>query len=433
VANPDLTYTYNRLGQTLAVTDANGSRTFAYDAATTLLQTETLPAFLGSRILTPKYDTTGTGTKGRSTGFSLGVTGTPTGDYDVTYGYDAYGRASTISLSPSLSLPAVTFTYAYTPGSNLVGSVTDGTWSQTRTWLANRDLLDKIETRYSILPKAAFDYDYDELGRRAAVVQTGEMFNRYTGSGLVTKWTYDDRNEVASARTYQGQNPADTTYLLPGRSFGYEFDPIGNRTTSTVDDQTTGYTHDSTNQLTARTTPGKVNVSGLAPTGSTVQANGQATTRQGDYYHKALDVTNTSGPVWTDVTVTSTSPGGSVTRKVFLPKASLADPEKWQYDADGNLTRDDQWSYTWDAENRLIAMQTRTDSGFVIPGPDAKRVDFAYDYLGRRSEKIVRSNWNGTVFTNTVSTTRFIYRGSLKGSCFTLYLEYPELAHAVTP
>jgi YD repeat-containing protein len=31
--------------------------------------------------------------------------------------------------------------------------------------------------------------------------------------------------------------------------------------------------------------------------------------------------------------------------------------ESLGYDDDGNLTSDARWTYTWDAENRLIAME----------------------------------------------------------------------------
>ena len=30
------------------------------------------------------------------------------------------------------------------------------------------------------------------------------------------------------------------------------------------------------------------------------------------------------------------------------------------YDADGNLTNDGHWAYTWDAENRLVKMAANT-------------------------------------------------------------------------
>ncbi len=195
------------------------------------------------------------------------------------------------------------------------------------------------------------------------------------------------------------------------------------------------YDNNALNQITDRVTPGNVTVSGFAPTGSTVTVNGQATTRQGDYFHAAAAVNNTAGAKHETINVVSTAPSSTVTRKVFVPKSSLpgAD-EKWTYDLDGNITRDDQWSYTWDAENRLVAMETRTD---LIPGvvaaADARRLEFKYDYMGRRVEKLVRL-WNSsaTAYSTTANTTtRFIYDGwnliaeySVSGTTLTLGRSY---------
>ena len=56
-----------------------------------------------------------------------------------------------------------------------------------------------------------------------------------------------------------------------------------------------------------------------------------------------------------------------------------------QYDTDGNLIRDGQWTYTWDAENRLIAME----SSAGVSTADRKRLEFTYDTQSRRISKKV--------------------------------------------
>jgi RHS repeat-associated protein len=53
------------------------------------------------------------------------------------------------------------------------------------------------------------------------------------------------------------------------------------------------------------------------------------------------------------------------------------------YDYDGNLTQDGTYNYTWDGENRLIAVAPRS------PGNGDKKATFVYDYLNRRVEKDV--------------------------------------------
>ena len=70
---------------------------------------------------------------------------------------------------------------------------------------------------------------------------------------------------------------------------------------------------------------------------------------------------------------------------------------------DGNLDEDGQWGYTWDAENRLKAMtSTLPTSG----GYTRRRLEFTYDYLGRRVEKQVTD-----LTTSAVSARRYVYDG----------------------
>ena len=95
----------------------------------------------------------------------------------------------------------------------------------------------------------------------------------------------------------------------------------------------------------------------------------------------------------------TTSGGGTNTGNVFVPRAT----ESYGYDADGNMTNDGRWSFTWDAENRLVSMQALSS----VPSGAKKKIDFTYDYGGRRSQKIV-STWNGSVYV-VQSTNKFVY------------------------
>ena len=83
----------------------------------------------------------------------------------------------------------------------------------------------------------------------------------------------------------------------------------------------------------------------------------------------------------TDATGTPTTREGGK----FLP----ATPEISIYDFDGNLTSDGRFTYKWDAENRLIAMQTLA----TVPVIAQRKLAFAYDAMGRRIRK---TTWNGT-------------------------------------
>ncbi len=65
-----------------------------------------------------------------------------------------------------------------------------------------------------------------------------------------------------------------------------------------------------------------------------------------------------------------------------------ADPEQFEYDADGNLTLDGVWVYEWDAENRLKAMWMRPEVAAIrLSSSYWVRLEFSYDYLGRRIAK----------------------------------------------
>ena len=58
-------------------------------------------------------------------------------------------------------------------------------------------------------------------------------------------------------------------------------------------------------------------------------------------------------------------------------------PRNFTYDEDGNLTGDEQWTYHWDAENRLIRQEARSGTSPRL------RLDFTYDHQGRRVTKHV--------------------------------------------
>jgi RHS repeat-associated protein len=401
---PTLSYTYNRLGQSATVGDFTGTRSFNYSTTTTQLLQEDLGSFVGSRSVTYAYDTTGTGTKGRLNYLGVGLTSSPGGEYNITYGYDTYGRMNQVW----------TFTYSYLANSNLIAGITDSAsnWSQGRTYESNRDLLTGIATSWSSTSKAAFGYANDTLGRRTAIAKTGEMFSRYSTNGLDTYYGYNDRSEVISEQTKLG----GTATLLTGRDDAYAFDNIGNRSGAagtppgtTHNGTTANYTTNSLNQYTQRAVAGKVDVAGLAPSSATVTVNSSSSgvTRQNDWYFQGLGVTNSSTAVWQSITVAS-SLGGSSTRNAFV----AMNPESFSYDLDGNLTSDGRWDYVYDAENRLVSMQSRAAlSPGILPNAEARRIEFKYDYIGRRVEKIVRAGYNGTVFTTVVSDLKFVYDG----------------------
>ncbi len=399
---PDVTLTYNRQALPKTIADATGSRSFEYCDCGKPLYELFDATFFGGRKLTYNFDAVTSGALGRTYGYSVSV-GTTTVEQDISYGFDAYGRFNKLTNLGS----GIVFDYAYTANSNLLGSITNTStgWTQTRAYETSRDVLDVIETKFGVSTKAKFDYTVDTLGRRSDVAKTGEMFSRYGATGVDTHWDYNDRSEITGETMKEGGTVND----LKGRSLGFDFDLMGNRKTATIDGRTLTYARNPLNQYDSVAGRTFADVTGLAPAAATVTVNGTAVpaaNRKGDYFFQP--VTPGSQPSWQDATVVAGS--DSSTRKIFLPAAT----EPLKYDADGNLTSDGRWNYIYDAENRLISVETKPDLRSSPAGPmpqaDAKRLEFIYDYMGRRVEKLVRANFNGTTYTN-VTRTRYIYEG----------------------
>jgi len=236
------------------------------------------------------------------------------------------------------------------------------------------------------------NYDYDSLNRK--IRGTQEDFSTWN-------FEYDDRDEVVSGRKIWGDSSP-----VSGFQFTYAFDNIGNRifhsSGGDVDGltlRTTTYTANNLNQYTGITTPGYEDISGQAWVSATVTVNAAATDRKGEYFHKEISIANSGGPVWQNVNITN---GATFTN------TSLAFPKNVQslsYDLDGNLTFDGIWAYEWDAENRLKAMSMTNLTG--IPNTSRRKLEFSYDYQGRRATKKV-SSWNGGSYVSP-STSKFVY------------------------
>src|SRR5438067_2085381 len=80
-------------------------------------------------------------------------------------------------------------------------------------------------------------------------------------------------------------------------------------------------------------------------------------------------------------------------------------PETFSYDLDGNLTADGQWTYVWDAENRLISMVARTSIG------PQRKLDFEYDWHSRRIRKDVSIYNDSTFGYDRTNRIMFAYDG----------------------
>jgi RHS repeat-associated protein len=313
----------------------------------------------------------------------------PSSTLETDYGYDSFGRMNGVSCGASQ------VAYGYLPDSDLLETTSFSSSSgvvltTARQWDYGFRLgsIGNVANGTTI---TSHSYTYDALNRRTeAQLEDGSYWG----------YSYDDRNELTGA----GRNWPDNT-AVAGQQYGYGFDNIGNRTSAQFGSvgslSTVSYTANSLNEYTGIVTPGSKDIMGLAIATNTVTVNGGVADRKGEFFHKAINVANSGGPVWQEVTNcagTSTVTGGLV-----FPAGS----QTHVYDADGNLTSDGIWTYQWDAENRLISMSMTNISG--IANSNRLRLDFAYDYMNRRISKIVSTN-SGSAFVPQ-STNYFIYDG----------------------
>ena len=196
---PGVAFSFDRLGRQVVITDGTGTRRFVYNDA---LQLACETNAFG--VLTRNYDALG-----RSAGFSLDSA------YSVAYGYDPVGRFA--SVSSSVQSVSSVVTYSYLPGSDLIaGWSNDAGLAVARAYEPNRDLIVGVSNTFNDLALPSFAYGNDALGRRV---------NRVDSIGTANSFGYNTRNELVEASMGTNQ-------------YGYAYDPIGNRITSTISNQT---------------------------------------------------------------------------------------------------------------------------------------------------------------------------------------------------
>jgi RHS repeat-associated protein len=368
---PDVTYAYNRVGQQAGLTDGFGGVQRTYHESGRLLTEQYTNGVLAGIVRTNEYDSLL-----RRSGLTVKTNATTL--YRATYSYDAASRYQTISDGTNSA------TYSYVTNANLVNDVIfkqNGTARMTTT--RQYDGLDRLTNLVSATVSftSSSAYVYNEANQRTR--QTRE-------DGTYWVYGYDALGQVTSGKKYW----VDGTEVK-GMQYEYGFDDIGNRRETAKDGRESSYSANLLNQYAQRTVPGAMDVLGTARTNATVTVNGQSTYRKGGYFWSAVPFENKTAPVWGEVEtlgifragltndVVATNKG-----KVFLPQT----PELYAYDVDGNLTGDGQWVYTWDAENRLVQMETKASA--VAAGTPKQKLVYGYDYMSRRISKAVYL-WSG--------------------------------------
>ena len=357
---PDVTYTYNALGQQTIVTDGSGTRNYTYDSATQALTQEIYTGTLNG-TLNRAYDT-----YARPTGYSLIEVAAATDIQPATsairtaakYIYDANGNFSQVQgdtipsqLAASLAgtnvvnLTPSTFTYNRLIHSELISTVIGHVHTVTNTYESNRDVLTTKQNRVTIGPNtnsiiSRYDYTVNAIGQRVSRTQSGTAFDgigyapgtqlppNITGtpsSGTSTDiFNYNTRGEVINS----------TNNIQNALARSYSYDPIGNRLTATE---------------------GDINNPATNPSAKTYTTNS---------LNQYTQINTTLPPPPTTVQPT--------------------------YDDDGNMLAEGTGKvYTWDCENRLIQVNL----------PNGEIVKYYYDSSSHRIKREYHAPSNTTTTT----------------------------------
>jgi hypothetical protein len=337
----------------------------------------------------------------------------------VNYDYDSAGRLESITTPGETGKPVkVGYHYVANSGSRLdhVSYQLGNTLAMTgvRT-LDDAGRLEDITWWNGAGSKKLSQHDYtlDALGRRTAA-------KREAGDSWA--YGYNQRGEVETAAKSAASGQPE-----PGKKFGYSYDNLGNRDgirgsrvsslTDASAEHRSGYSSNALNQYTTKTNPGRLLQRGRAAPGASVLVDGHAPTlREADgTWHDVVTITNTLGPVRRSVQVQATRTAASVTgTDLFMNQTGsrfiLPANETLTHDADGNLTSDGHWTYTWDAENRLTSLEEKTSTRQPPSLMVRQRLEFRYDAAGRRiAKKVLHAEGNGNFVLK--SSQVFLYDG----------------------
>ena len=108
--------------------------------------------------------------------------------------------------------------------------------------------------------------------------------------------------------------------------------------------------------------------------------------RSGSYFYGGDYADNTTSNLWKELEIyAAINPPGTNTPDVVYASTGTVfvakTPELFTYDADGNMTSDGRFHYTWNGENRL-----------VMASNDTTIVTYAYDHRGRMVTKTLCSS-----------------------------------------
>lgn len=298
----------------------------------------------------------------------------------ITYTYDKLNRLTQVTLPDS---GTVVYTYDSTTGD--LTNVTGPNIGYTFIYDALGRMTGVTDTRGYTL-----SYTYNDLGQRTLTTLPG---------GQTIAYGYDSGNRLSALATEAGI--FTFSYDTKGRRSALAY-PNGSIATYSYNnaDQLTGLAH-------AATSGDILNIAypSLDNLGNRLQRIEDSTTTSyiyDDLYRvltaTATDATETFSYDAVGNRLTGPTSGDAYTYN-DAHQLTLAGTSTYSYDSNGNqLTRAD-WSQQWDAQNRLIQIQSSD-------GVDT--ITFKYDPFNRRIEKKYVEIIGGET---TTTTTRYVYDG----------------------
>jgi RHS repeat-associated protein len=432
------TTTYDSVGNVLSTTDRNGNTTtWMYDP---LDRQTSMTDALGD-VSTTTYDPVGNRI---STTDPLGHT--------MQYFYDADNRLIRETYPDT---PADTRTYTYDGAGNRISMLDQN--GRTTSYQYN-DFYYLTNRQYSVGPNDQFTYDlggrttnavrngwtndftYDGADRVLASIQNGRTvtysyvipsgFRIITypsgtnvteaydlrsrliqvndgGSPALTQYTYDadnnvlsrtNRNGTAARQTYNANNwvtslaQTNAGSLITGHAYVYDYE--GNRLSQmnqVVSSNSETYGYDALNRLTNFDVG--VLSGGIIPSPATAESY-------------------TLDPVGNWSTLVSNSVSQTRTHSAANELLTL-NGSPLMYDANGNLTNDGRYAYTYDVQNRVTTVTRDSDTALVG--------QYFYDALGRRTTTVASPDGVATTNVLFYDGSRIIEEQNAGGTTLATY------------
>ena len=409
-ATPDVTYTaHYRSGRPKTITDGAGTKTLTYDLASGGVTGETY-------------------TSGLLNGAS------------VSRGFSS-GRLNTLSASWSgATIPGLTHTYSTITGLHDAITRTGTTIKAAYRYRSSSAQVteriftngggERLRTILDFNPQNQLRAISNQRGGRAFSSHVYRVMDKLHRRKIVdredgTQWhyAYNTEGELIKAGKYR-----NATEPLAGYQFRFTFDDASNREQRSrggnategggliTESYSTSTSDDIADQYSQVTHSPAFDILGQAgnPASVTVTTDISGTTTeqvdQSPWWRQRLTHTSSSSPRWGEATVSHAL--DSRTGDYYLPPGT----ETLSYDADGNLSGDARWTYTWDNQNRLIKMETK--SAVITAGAPNDVLEFTYDGVNRRvRKKFIRNG--STVYDEYYLYDGWNITGRFRGSSVT--------------